>query len=119
MQKNGETQSTEPSIQKKIELAQSLYTTWGDSLRQDPSIHTLLQRLKTNIANTLKTMQELGVVAECKHCEEDEGGSCCGGGIEDRYGAVLLLINLLLEVSLLVQPHNDNSCYFLEENGCA
>lgn len=117
MKGNGETQSTELSIQKKIEQARSLHTAWGDSLRQDPSIHTLLQRLKTNIANTWKTMLELGVVAECKHCEEEEGGSCCGGGIEDRYDTVLLLINLILGISLLVQPHN-NSCYFLGKNGC-
>ena len=63
-------------------------------------------------------MLALGVVAECKHCEEEEGGSCCGAGIEDRYGPVLLLLNLLLGASLPTQVRSRNSCYFLGERGC-
>ena len=63
-------------------------------------------------------MLKLGVVAECKHCEEQEGGSCCGTGIENKYDVELLLVNLLLEVSLQDQQVSQNSCYFLGEEGC-
>jgi hypothetical protein len=118
MQEKSVLHSADLSIQKRIEQAQTLYAAWEDSLRQDPSIRTLLQRLNTNIENTWKAMRELGVVEECKRCEEEEGGSCCGEGIEDRYDAVLLLINLLLGVSLPVQPHIESSCYLLGKNGC-
>ena len=63
-------------------------------------------------------MFSLGVFAECKHCEEEEGGSCCGVGIEKRYNPVLLLINLLLGISLPTRVRDQNSCYFLGETGC-
>ena len=87
-------------------------------MRQDGSIQALLKRLKQKIDLARKTMIALGVVAECKHCEEEEGGSCCGAGIEDRYDPVALLINLLLGASLPTQVRGGNSCYFLREKGC-
>ena len=62
-------------------------------------------------------MLALQVVSECKSCEE-EGGSCCGSGIENKYDAVLLLINLLLGCSLENNEPVGNSCYFLGKNGC-
>ena len=107
-----------PSIYEKIEQAQHLFETRGDSLRQDPSIGALLNKLQQCIENTKDSMWKLGVVAECKHCEEQEGGSCCGTGIENKYDVELLLANLLLEVSLRDQQFSQNSCYFLGEKGC-
>jgi hypothetical protein len=47
-----------------------------------------------------------------------EGGSCCGAGLENRYGAGLLLINLLLQTTLPQARYDENSCYFLGEKGC-
>jgi hypothetical protein len=63
-------------------------------------------------------MLTLGVLAECKSCEEEEGGSCCGAGIENKYDPVLLLINLLLGSPLQNHEPAGNSCYFLGNNGC-
>jgi hypothetical protein len=110
--------STSPTIQQKIEQAHNLFETCGDSLRQNPSIGALLTKLQECIANTKDSMLKLGVVAECKHCEEQEGGSCCGTGIENKYDVELLLANLLLEGSLRDQQPSQNSCYFLGEQGC-
>ena len=106
------------SVQDKIEQAHNLFETCGDSLRQDPSLRTLLNKLQECIENTKDSMLKLGVVAECKHCEEQEGGSCCGTGIENKYYVELLLVNLLLEASLRDQQSSQNSCYFLGEKGC-
>ena len=106
------------AIEEKIEQAQDLFGTCGDSLLQDPSIRALLQELRDCIENTNQSMLTLGVVAECKGCEEEEGGSCCGAGIEDKYDPVLLLINLLLGSSLQNPEPVGNSCYFLGKNGC-
>ncbi len=106
------------SVQEKIEKAHNLYSASGDSLRQDPSISVLLNKLQECIENTKDSMLKLGVVAECKHCEEREGGSCCGTGIENKYDVELLLVNLLLEASLRDQQPSQNSCYFLGEKGC-
>ena len=118
MRKQSEGRTTSPAIQQKIEQAHNLYGACGDSLRQNPSIRTLLTKLQECIKNTKDSMLRLGVVAECKHCEEEEGGSCCGAGIENRYDVALLLINLLLGASLRNHNPNGNSCYFLGEYGC-
>ena len=118
MRKQSESRTTSPTIQEKIEQAQDLFETCGDSLRENPSIRTLLNKLQECIENTKGSMLKLGVVAECKHCEEQEGGSCCGTGIENKYDVELLLVNLLLEASLRNQQPSQNSCYFLGEKGC-
>jgi len=106
------------SVQEKIQKANNLYSASGDSLIQDPSIFALLNKLQECIENTKDSMLKLGVVAECKNCEEQEGGSCCGTGIENKYDVELLLVNLLLEASLRDQQPSQNSCYFLGEKGC-
>lgn len=118
MRETSNKQTTSLSIEEKILQAHRLNAACGDSLRQDGSIQTLLKRLKQKIDVARRTMVALGVVAECKYCEEEEGGSCCGVGIEDRYDPVLLLINLLLGASLPIQVRGGNSCYFLREKGC-
>jgi hypothetical protein len=118
MSKQSDGSSTLTAIQEKIEHAHMLYSGCGDSLRQNPSIRTLLNKLQKCIDNTNQRMLILDVVAECKRCEEEEGGSCCGVGIENKYDAVLLLINLLLGGSLGNGEPSGNSCYFLGEYGC-
>ena len=106
------------SVQDKIEQAHNLLETCGSSLTEDPSIYALLKKLRDCINNTKQSMLTLGVVAECKNCEEKEGGSCCGTGIENKYDVELLLVNLLLKASLQDQQFSQNSCYFLGEKGC-
>jgi hypothetical protein len=118
MSQESVSQSSPPSIYEKIEQTHELYSACGDSLRQNRSVRTLLNTLQECIENTKDSMLKFGVVAECKHCEEQEGGSCCGTGIENKYDVELLLVNLLLEASLRDQQPGQNSCYFLGEKGC-
>jgi hypothetical protein len=118
MVEKSDNMSTSPAIPEKIEQAHNLLETCGSPLIEDPSIHALLRKLRDYIENTNRTMLTLGVVAICKNCEEKEGGSCCGAGIENRYDVVLLLINLLLGGSLKNREPVGNSCYFLGKNGC-
>jgi len=118
MSKQSLSQSSPSSIYEKIEQAHNLLETCGSSLIEDPQIHALLSKLRDCIENTNQSMVTLGVVAECKNCEEREGGSCCGSGIENKYDVELLLVNLLLEASLRDQQPSQNSCYFLGEKGC-
>jgi hypothetical protein len=118
MRKHSEGPTPSPAIQEKIEQAHNLGETCGSSLMKDPHIHALLIKLRDCIENTNQSMVTLGVVAECKNCEEREGGSCCGFGIENKYDAVLLLINLLLGSSLENEESSRNSCYFLGKKGC-
>ena len=118
MRKQPESHSTCSPIQKKMEQAHNLHVIWGDYLKQDPKINSLLKKLESNIEHTQKIMLQIGLVAECKRCEEEEGGSCCGAGIENRYDVVDLLINLLLGISFPTVMQSDNSCTFLGKNGC-
>jgi hypothetical protein len=113
-----ESQARPRTIEQKIEQAYNLLQTYSGPFVEDPSICALLQKLRDCIEITNRSMLAFGVVAECKNCEEKEGGSCCGAGIENKYDVVLLLINLLLGGSLENHAVEGNSCFFLGKNGC-
>jgi len=118
MRKQRNPNSTPLAVEKKIEQALELNSIWGDRLRQDPLISSLIHKLHRCLENTRKKMITLQVVSECKSCEEEEGGSCCGSGIEDKYDTFLLLTNLLLGSTLQNSQMQKNSCYFLGKKGC-
>ncbi len=106
------------SIEEKIDEARALFEVWGVRLRQDVRVRALLERLDEKIRESLRVMRALRVVQTCRRCEEQEGGSCCGVGIENRYDRLLLLINLLLGITLPDRRTYEDSCYFLHAEGC-
>lgn len=63
-------------------------------------------------------MTKTGIPEICRKCEKDEGGSCCGAGLEDKYDRWLLLVNLLLGIKLPKNRYDTKSCFFLGEGGC-
>jgi hypothetical protein len=105
-------------IEEKVEEAHALLALWEGRLRKDGRIPPLLERLEKNVDASARVMRALRVAQTCKRCEELEGGSCCGAGIENRYDGLQLLINLLLGVSLPDRHTYTDSCYFLQEDGC-
>jgi len=107
------------AIEEKIEQARALHDAWAAILRRDDRILALLVRLEWNIRATRQAMRALRVVEACRRCEELEGGSCCGAGIENRYDGFELLINLLLGVSLPDRNTYSDSCHFLQAEGCS
>ncbi len=106
------------SIEEKIGEARSLYQAWSDRLWSDARVRDLLERMEERVQASMRTMWALRIVQACKWCEEQEGGSCCGAGIENRYDPIQLLINLLLDVSLPDTQKFPDSCYFLDTDGC-
>ena len=106
------------SIEEKIGEARALYGAWADRLRRDGRIRSLLLQLEQDIGASMRAMHAFRVAQACKRCEEEEGGSCCGAGIENRYDRFQLLINLLLDVSLPDGHEYADSCYFLRADGC-
>ena len=90
------------SIEHKVALAYHLQAKLGPVLLQDKEIRARLLHLDENIESTWKEMVSIGVVRECSDCALKDG-SCCGAGMENRYGEVLLLINLLLGRTLYNQ----------------
>ncbi len=107
------------TIEDKIQRARDLFQAWHERIASDPHLTDLLARLETRAARSREIMEELGITACCMSCEVEEGGSCCGAGIENRYTPTLLLINLLLGRKLPQARRWSNSCYFLEETGCS
>ncbi len=107
------------TIQEKICRARLLEQRWGDTLRADANVQRLMARLEANLAASFQAMIDTGIVQACTRCDEEEGGSCCGAGIENRYSEMLLLLNLLLGVDLPSERRLDNSCFFLGERGCS
>jgi hypothetical protein len=105
-------------IRERIIRAHTLFDACARELAAEPTVSVFLHRLRVRIETSRKVMAEVGIVAECRRCEEEEGGSCCGSGIENRYDVELLLINLLLGVSLADEAERPKSCRFLGKRGC-
>jgi len=105
-------------IRERIDTAQRLYDMCGKSLAEDPVLNSLRERLETKLAATKQLMQDFGVIEACRFCEEEDGGSCCGTGIENKYEPVILLTNLLLGGALPRNHRFADSCYFLGDAGC-
>ncbi len=106
------------SIADKIRLARALYSSWGEQLQGEPHIHDLSKKLEKSIKTSREAMQALGLIEICKRCDEEEGGSCCGAGLENKFDTFLLLMNCLMGVSLPEHHRRADSCYFLSDTGC-
>ncbi|MCJ7594054.1 MAG: hypothetical protein MUO52_04685 [Desulfobacterales bacterium] len=109
----------ESPIEEKIAWAEACCRRFGDQLLRDEGVYPLLNELWAAIEASRNKMSETGIVETCKDCEEREGGSCCGAGLENKYSGTLLLINLFLGVSLPERAYDGSSCFFLTQNGCA
>jgi hypothetical protein len=106
------------AIGKKIALAEALYEKWAQPLREDPAIEAQLHEIAARVSASESFSRLCGVSQVCTLCDREEGGSCCGAGIEDRYTPELLLMNLLIGVTLPESRHCAKSCHFLGERGC-
>jgi len=110
--------SPDAPIHEKIAWARECFRRSGDRLLQNPDIGGLLGRLRRAIDASRRAMRAADIPDQCRECERDEGGSCCGAGLEDKYSGTLLLINLLLGRELPDQRADPSSCHFLGKEGC-
>ena len=102
----------------KIEKARAAYERCGKLLTGDPNVARIMKELESHWSSSWKVMEETGIVACCRHCEEEDGGSCCGRGVENKYSETLLLLNLLWGVALPGERDRPDSCFFLGDSGC-
>jgi len=110
--------SLERPIEEKMAWAKATFLSERNRLLADRNLVELLEALKAAIHRSHENMLRTGIVDLCRHCEEKEGGSCCGAGLEKHYSGILLLINLLLGVSLPQEREEPSSCFFLSSSGC-
>jgi hypothetical protein len=106
-------------ILRKISEAEDLLAHWEGARRIDPHLVFLLNSLDKKIMASGVAMEALGVTSACRQCAEEDGDTCCGAGIENRYTSRILLINLLLGNALPKKRFRANGCFFLSENGCS
>lgn len=110
--------SIDSKIEDKVLWAENCFNDRKETLLSDPKIRDLIIALKKAVTDSRKKMEDIGLVDECRQCEEAEGGTCCGAGIENRYSGILLLINLLLGRNLPEHAPGAGSCFFLGPLGC-
>jgi hypothetical protein len=106
------------STRKRIEEAIQLNAAWAPVFGRDEQVGALLREMGEAIAASARIMADLGVSRICMWCDKEDGGSCCGAGIESRYSTVLLLINLLLANRPPTRRLFPDGCFFLGEHGC-
>lgn len=105
-------------VKERIAWTESCFRGSGDLFFKDEKIVGLLSNFKSAVKASRQKMDKIGVVDLCRECDQEEGGSCCGKGLENRYDAWLLLINRLLGVDLPRERHQAEGCFFLGEKGC-
>ncbi len=109
--------SSEHRIMATLDEAYSLVTVYRSSLLEMYS--PLVDRARRAVAQSQEASRYCGVDAICRRCDREEGGSCCGAGIELRYTIPLLVANLLVGVSFPLRRYDERSCYFLVPSGCS
>ncbi len=106
------------SSREKRRWARKVVRDYGARLLADPTIRSLLSRYREAVEATWREMEAVGVVRECTHCAVEDGGSCCGSGIEDRFDVVLILVNYLVGRDVPEQRFDPTGCFFLGPKGC-
>lgn len=106
------------TIEDKVAWAKAQFARWQGLLLSDPTLTALLNAFKSAVSLSHTEMHEAGIADICRRCEKENGGSCCGAGIENRYDQWILIANLLLGVRLQEARWKQDSCLFLGPNGC-
>jgi hypothetical protein len=102
----------------KIDWANHFYERERSRLLSDENLSRLLDAFKRAAHRSRENMLRTGIVDCCMECEKEEGGSCCGAGLEKHFSGSILLINRLLGVTLPPGPKEPSSCSFLTPTGC-
>jgi hypothetical protein len=108
----------EASIEEKIQWAELVWEAESASLLRNRETASMLERFRRAALASQREMRLSGAAEICRRCDQEEGGSCCGKGIEDHYSALLLLVNRLLGIPLPKSRPDPESCYFLAPDGC-
>ncbi|MCS7163611.1 MAG: hypothetical protein NZ845_01240 [Thermodesulfovibrio sp.] len=73
-----------------------------------------LERFTTEANNERRRCGMSEVCAECGKA----GNSCCAQGVEFKYSAELIMLNLYFGVKIPFEPEHNSMCFFLTKNGC-
>ena len=105
-------------LEQKLSWARACHQEIGQHLCGDSQASDLLGQLAGAIADTTSARSSTGVARSCLRCYQEEGGTCCGSGIDNNHDALLLLANLLLGARLPPRRAAPEDCRFLGPAGC-
>jgi len=108
----------ESPVEQKISWAREVLDRRKQALLGDHEIAEGLAMLKQAVFESRESMTRAGITALCRACEVQEGGSCCGAGIEKHFSSTLFVLNLLLGARIPETRSDPVSCFFLSEKGC-
>jgi hypothetical protein len=106
------------TVEARIRWARETFSRYKDSLRADGETSSLAVAFNAARRATRRAADLAGIVALCTRCDREQGGSCCGAGIERKYDGWMMLVNLFLGVELPDRRARAGSCYFLGDEGC-
>lgn len=106
------------SISGEVRAARKLFAEYGPAMLADPRLAVLLAEYHRQIEKTHEMFTEAGVFIQCAACAGCDQISCCFLGVENWFGRMLMLINLLMGVALCEQREVADQCLFLGPMGC-
>ena len=105
-------------IKERIRRVKRVYEKIKDEVLGDSYVRGVIKELKEKIAERRDLMIRSGMSDICRRCEKEEGGSCCGRGIEEKFDEALLFINAILGCDIPEFREEERSCLFLGKDGC-
>ncbi len=106
------------TISGRIAWAGKMFLLHGETLKADQETMCLAADFAAAHKASQREALRAGIVSLCTVCDREEGGSCCGAGIELKYDGWILLVNLLLGIELPKRRERAECCFFLGEKGC-
>jgi hypothetical protein len=106
------------TITGRIAWARKMFCMYHDTLRVDGETGRLAVYFNEARRAARRAADSAGVSTLCRMCDREQGGSCCGTGIELKYDGWMLLVNLVLGIELPERRARARSCFFLGEKGC-
>jgi hypothetical protein len=105
-------------IVNRISRAKFLFEQYGNGLRSDHVVESLLAVYRESLQQTGAAMRNEGIGIACSDCAGKTPSGCCFVGIEEGYDEILLILNLLLDCPLPESRQQPGSCFFVGTEGC-
>ncbi|MCL2789249.1 MAG: hypothetical protein FWD79_01250 [Desulfobulbus sp.] len=103
---------------EKLASAAALHAELAPYLQDLPQLTGELGQLRLDCVALARQMTGMDLGRLCGRCAARPDGGCCSAFMADNTDALQILINLLLGVSVLMQPDNGQHCCFLGPRGC-
>jgi len=106
------------TVDEKLATAHQLLAQYGKKLLQHKDIKDYLAGLRHHETILDAQMGAMEMGKRCSACASTPKGGCCSNYMAGNTDAILLLINLLINIDVTIQHDNGIDCCFLGRQGC-